>query len=117
MDDFLGKKKDATPALDFSKTTVNSKEEFRRLYDKIPDFKMKQEKIRPEDVKLREKNFKFKTSKKDYKSMRETYKFMDPVPSEMKKMNIQDLAEVPIDWRMLTTLRPKTKLDEDFFTR
>lgn len=117
LDDFLGKKKETAPILDLSKATINTKEEFRRLYDKVPDFKMKQEKIRIEDLKLKEKNFKFKTGKKDFKAMKEPYTFMDPIPSEMKKLSITDLAEVPIDWRMLTTVRPKSKVDEDYFSR
>lgn len=117
MDDFLGKKKETAPILDLSKVRIETKEEFRKIWDKVPDFKMKQEKIRSEDVKIRDKNFKFKTGKKDYKNMREPYQFMDPIPTDMKKLSVKDLAAVPIDWRMLTTVRPKSKVDEDFFTR
>lgn len=117
LDDFLGKKKETAPILDLSRATINTKEEFRRLYDKVPDFKMKQEKCRVEDLKIRDKNFRFKTGKKDFKAMKETYAFMDPIPTEMKKLSVTDLAEVPIDWRMLTTVRPKSKVDEDLFSR
>lgn len=117
LDDFLSKKKDTAPILDLSKTVVNTKEEFKKLLEKVPDYKIKAEKVRPDDVKIREKNFKFKTGRKDFKAMREPYVFMDPVPSEMRNLKISDLITVPIDWHMLTTLRPKNKLDEDYFSK
>ncbi|KAF5269973.1 hypothetical protein FQR65_LT05772 [Abscondita terminalis] len=117
LDDFLGKKKEATPILDLSKTFPTTKEEFRRLYDKIPDYKMKAEKVRVEDIKIRDKDFKFKTGKKDFKAMKETYLFQNPVPPEMKDLKLEDLISVSIDWKMLTTVRPKSKVDEDFFSR
>lgn len=117
LDDFLGKKKETAPILDLSKARPNTKEEFRRLWDKVPDFKMKQEKIRQDEIKIKDKKFKFKTGKKDYKAMREPYTFMDPIPAEMAKLSVNNLAAVPIDWRMLTTVRPKSKVDEEFYTR
>lgn len=117
LDDFLGKKKETAPILDLSKVVANSKEEFRRLYDKVPDYKIKAEKVRIEDIKVREKKFKFRTGKKDFKFSKEVYAFMDPLPAEMKNLNIDDLANVPIDWKMLTTLRPKSKVEEELFSR
>lgn len=117
LDDFLSKKKESVTILDLSKAVANSKEEFRRLYDKVPDFKIKPEKVRVEDLKLRDKKFKFKTGKKDFKFTKEVYTFLDPLPQEMKNLNINDLANVSIDWKMLTTQRPKSKVEEDFFSR
>ncbi|KAI4470118.1 hypothetical protein MML48_1g02844 [Holotrichia oblita] len=117
LDDFLSKKKETAPILDLSKAVVNTKEDFKKLLEKVPDYKIKSEKVRPDDVKIKEKNFKFKTGKKDLKAMKEPYLFMDPVPSEMKSLKIIDLTTVPIDWHMLTTLRPKNKLDEDYFSK
>ena len=117
MDDFLGKKKEAAPILDLSKVTAHSKEELRKILDKVPDLKMKPEKVRPEDIKIREKNFKFKTGKKDLKAANEPFTFANPIPLEMRSLKLEDLVSVPIDWRMLTTLRPKTKLEEAYFTR
>ncbi|XP_065160860.1 uncharacterized protein [Atheta coriaria] len=119
MDDFLAKKRDSGPVLDFSKVTVNTKEEFRQIFDRVPDFKMKAEKVRPEDAKVRDnvKKMKFKTSKKDFKLLKEQFTFKDPTPEEMKGLKLEDLAKVPIDWKMLTSIRPKNKMDEDFYSR
>lgn len=47
LDDLLGKKKEAPQVLDLSRSTVQSKEEFERLLDKVPEYK-----IRPEKVSL-----------------------------------------------------------------
>ncbi|GLV41857.1 uncharacterized protein CBL_13589 [Carabus blaptoides fortunei] len=118
-DDFLSKKKDTGPILDLSKAAVNSKEDFRKLFDKVPDYKIRPVKVRQEEIKIREKHkdFKFKTGKKDLKVLKETYNFQEPVPPEMLSIKLEDLYPVPIDWRMLTTLRPKSKVDEDYFSR
>ncbi|KAK5642143.1 hypothetical protein RI129_008310 [Pyrocoelia pectoralis] len=117
LDDFFGKKKETAPILDLSKSTPNTKEEFRRLYDKVPDYKIKAEKVRVEDIKIKDKDFKFKTGKKDYKVLKEAYLFQNPIPPEMRILKLNDLVTITIDWKMLTTVRPKSKVDEDFFSR
>ncbi|CAG9856955.1 unnamed protein product [Phyllotreta striolata] len=116
MEDFLTKKKEATPILDLSKTVANSKEEFRRLLEKVPDFKIKPEKVPPEAVKIKEKKFTFK-SRASSKRKKEKYSFMDPLPNEMKNLKMEDLISVPIDWKMLTNLRPKSKTEEALYSR
>lgn len=45
------------------------------------------------------------------------YKYQNPIPVEMQSLKMEDLYSVPIDWRMLTTLRPKNKVDEEYFSR
>ncbi|KAF7271196.1 hypothetical protein GWI33_015902 [Rhynchophorus ferrugineus] len=117
LDDFLSKKKETAPILDLSKASCSSKDEFRRLLEKVPDFKIKPEKVVVESVKIREKRFLFKSGKKDLKRMKEPYQFMNPLPLEMQSLKINDLAGVTIDWRMLTTLRPKSKMEENYFSR
>lgn len=116
-DDFLSKKKENGPILDLSKATCNTKEDLKKLLDKVPDFKIRPVKVRTEEIKIRDKDFKFKTNKKDLKISNENYNFANPIPTEMRGVNLQDLIAVPIDWRMLTTLRPKAKIDEDYFSR
>nr|XP_022910832.1 uncharacterized protein LOC111421867 [Onthophagus taurus]XP_022910833.1 uncharacterized protein LOC111421867 [Onthophagus taurus] len=117
LDDLFSKKKETTPILDLSKSVVKSADDFKKLMEKVPEYKIKPEKVRSEDVKLRDKDFKFKTGKKDFKAMNETYLFMDPIPSEMKELKLKDFISIPIDWHMLTTLRPKTKSDEEYFSK
>ncbi|KAL1518082.1 hypothetical protein ABEB36_001761 [Hypothenemus hampei] len=118
MDDLLVKKKESIPILDLSKATCNSKEELRRYLEKLPDFKIKPEKVTAEQVKIKlDKNFTFKSGRKDLQNMRKPYVFMDPLPVEMRELKINDLAAVSIDWKMLTTLRPKNKIEENYFSR
>ncbi|XP_039285554.1 micronuclear linker histone polyprotein-like [Nilaparvata lugens] len=118
LDDFLSKKKEVAPILDLSKCTANSKEELKKLLEKVPEFRTRPEKIKPEDIKIREKDFTFKTPKRELKppSIRE-YQFVDPVPAEMRGVRLEDLSSVNIPWKMLTTLRPKNKLEDEFFSR
>ncbi|KAJ8976931.1 hypothetical protein NQ317_005104 [Molorchus minor] len=111
LDDFLNKKKDSVPILDLSKTTCNSQEDFKKLMEHIPDFKIKPERVAPDQIKVKEKHFRFKSGKKDLKVTKEKYAFMDPLPAEMKSLKIEELAAVSIDWKMLTTLRPKSKIN------
>ncbi|KAJ8956416.1 hypothetical protein NQ314_006744 [Rhamnusium bicolor] len=61
---FWARKKETAPILDLSKATANSKEEFRRLLEKVPDFKIKPERVPAEQIKIKDKNFKFKSGKK-----------------------------------------------------
>lgn len=45
LDDLLGKKKEIVPILDLSKTIVHTKEEYKRLSEKVPDYKMRPIKV------------------------------------------------------------------------
>lgn len=46
LDDLLGKKKEVVPVLDLSKTIINSKDEYKKLSEKVPDYKMRPIKVR-----------------------------------------------------------------------
>lgn len=125
MDDLFGKKKDVIPVLDLSKSIATNKDELKRIMEKVPDYKMRPVKVRSEDIKIKDKDWSFKSSKKENKALLKSggerekfYTYLDPIPSEMKgAIKISDLCLVPIDWKMLTTLRPRTKIDEDFFSK
>lgn len=45
LDDLLGKKKEIIPVLDLSKTIANTKEEYKRLMEKVPDYKTRPIKV------------------------------------------------------------------------
>ena len=112
--DFLSKKKEPAQVLDLSKVKITSKEEFKKYYDKIPDSKVKAEKITGGDqIKIKEKDFTFTSEKKSIKE----WSYPDPMPPDMKGVDLKDLCPINIDWKMLTTVRPKTKMDEDMFSR
>lgn len=46
LDDLLGKKKEIIPVLDLSKTIANTKEEYKRLMEKVPDYKTRPIKVK-----------------------------------------------------------------------
>lgn len=124
LDDLLGKKKTVVSVLDLSRNIAQSSEEFKRLMEKVPEYKMRPIKVRAEDIKIKEKDYSFKWNKKEMRKLLKSngerepvYTYADPVPSEMKDVSIYELCVVPIDWKMLTTLRPKSKHEEEFFSR
>jgi len=45
IEEFLAKKKEQTTLLDLHNCTANSKEELRKLVEKVPEFKIKPEKV------------------------------------------------------------------------
>lgn len=150
LDDLLGKKKEIVPVLDISKTIVHTKEEYKRLSEKVPDYKMRpikvshesfselkscshhmarllfhSVKVRTEDIKIKEQESGlFTIPKKEFKYLirhngerEKSYVYLDPVPVEMRSIVIMELCTVPIDWKMLTTLRPKTKIEEEYYSK
>ncbi|XP_030384311.1 uncharacterized protein LOC115631641 [Scaptodrosophila lebanonensis] len=124
LEDLLAKKKTVVPVLDLSRSNIQSSEEFKRLMDKVPDYKMRPIKVRAEEIKIKDKDYTFKMPKKEMRKLlkangeREAmYVYADPVPGEMKDVVLLELCAVPIDWKMLTTLRPKSKMEEEYFSR
>ena len=43
--------------------------------------------------------------------------YPNPIPLAMQTVRILDLAQVDINWKMLTVARPNTKLDDEYFTK
>jgi membrane carboxypeptidase/penicillin-binding protein len=93
FEDLFSKKKEAVPVLDLSKSTATTKEEFKKLMEKVPDFKRQVPvKVRPEEIKIKEKECKeFKLSKKELRYLKNSqgerekqYVYMDPIPTEMR---------------------------------
>lgn len=124
LEDLLVKEKATVPILDLSKSVVQTSEEFKRLMEKVPEFKMRPIKVRPEEIKIREKDYSFKMSKKEQRKLIKKggevdpiYTYGDPIPVEMRSVVLDDLYVVPIDWKMLTSQRPKLKMEEDYFSR
>ncbi|KAK9502759.1 hypothetical protein O3M35_011469 [Rhynocoris fuscipes] len=116
LDDLISKKKEVVQILDLSKVTAHNEEEFKRIMEKVPEFRIKPEKIQPEDVKLYEITRKSKRRRKK-KSTQSEYSFANPIPEEMQGVKLADLCPVNIQWNMLTTLRPKSKIDTEYFSR
>ncbi|XP_011635812.1 uncharacterized protein LOC105426334 isoform X2 [Pogonomyrmex barbatus] len=118
LDDLLkDDKKDANLIPDLSKATCNSYEEFRRLKEHCPEFKIKPEKVKREDTKVRDKEFSWKATKKELKNISREWTYGDPVPPDMRELDLQELQQIAIDWRMLTPIRPKLRQDEEMFSR
>jgi hypothetical protein len=76
----------------YSKSTATTAEEFKKLMEKVPDFKIRPVKVRPEEIKIKEKDCKeFKLSKKEIRYLKNSqgerekqYSYIDPVPAEMR---------------------------------
>uniref|UniRef100_A0A182W6B5 Uncharacterized protein n=1 Tax=Anopheles minimus TaxID=112268 RepID=A0A182W6B5_9DIPT len=124
MDDIFGKKKEVVPILDLSKSTAVTREEFKRMIEKVPDYKMRPIKVRSDEIRFKEKEYGFKMQKKELRMLLKNsgerdklYAYMDPIPGEMRNLVIMELCSVPIDWKMLTSQRPKTKVEEDYFSK
>ncbi|XP_052865831.1 keratin, type II cytoskeletal 1 [Anopheles cruzii] len=124
MDDIFGKKKEVVPILDLSKSTATSREEFKRMIEKVPDYKIRPIKVRADEIRFKEKEYGFKMPKKELRMLMKNggerdklYTYMDPIPGEMRNLVIMELCSVPIDWKMLTSQRPKTKVEEDYFSK
>ncbi|XP_006621247.1 uncharacterized protein LOC102681698 [Apis dorsata] len=118
LDDLLKEdKKDANLLPDLSKAICNSQEEFRRLLENCPEFKIKPEKVKKEDAKVRDKEFSWKPTKKELKAFGKEWNYGNPIPPDMKDLNLHELQQVAIDWRMLTPIRPKNRQDEEMFSR
>lgn len=45
------------------------------------------------------------------------FTYLDPIPVEMRSLAMSELCTVPIDWKMLTTLRPKVKIEEQYYSK
>lgn len=67
-----------------------------------------------DDIKIKDKKFKFKLPKKE---RRHKFPFSEPTPVEMRTISLDELYSVNIQWKMLTFLRPKSKVDEEYFSR
>ncbi|XP_049957143.1 uncharacterized protein LOC126473858 [Schistocerca serialis cubense] len=116
LDDLLGKKKEAPQVLDLSRSVVQSKEDMRKLMDRVPEYKIRPEKVRHEDIRMREKDFTFRPQRREFRRQGE-YSYANPVPPDMRSVALEDLSPVPIDWKMLTSVRPRSKVDEELFSR
>lgn len=66
-------------------------------------------------MKIRDKDFSFRPSKRENKQ--QDYAYANPIPPDMRSVALEDLSPVAIDWKMLTSIRPKSKLEEEMFSR
>lgn len=66
-------------------------------------------------MKVRDKEFSWRATKKELKAREWAYG--DPVPPDMRELDLQELQQVAIDWRMLTPIRPKLRQDEEMFSK
>lgn len=66
---------------------------------------------------MRDKEFSWKPTKKELKAFGKEWNYGNPIPPDMKDLNLHELQQVAIDWRMLTPIRPKNRQDEEMFSR
>lgn len=97
--------------LDLGKTKIKSEHQLESALLKVADLKLRSERPKEEDVILA-----VRASRQKGQSSPD-FPFPDPVPVSMRHVDIQELSQVDIEWRMLTLCRPSSKLEEDIFTR
>ncbi|XP_059483243.1 uncharacterized protein LOC132201249 [Neocloeon triangulifer] len=117
LDDLIDKKKEPPPILDLSQSVVSSREELEQLLARVPEYKIRPEKVKPEELRIRDKDFTFKAPKSKSAKPSQEFNYCNPVPPCMQGVRLDDLCQVEINWKMLTTIRPKSKMDEELFSR
>jgi len=73
--------------------------------------------VKREDTKVRDKEFSWKATKRELKAIGREWAYGNPIPPDMRGLDLQELQQVAIDWRMLTPIRPKLRQDEEMFSR
>ncbi|XP_064118083.1 uncharacterized protein LOC135223535 [Macrobrachium nipponense] len=114
LEDMLTVVKPPAESLDLFRTKVKSKEDFERAYEKIHEYKVRPEKISRQEA-LGEGPRGWKATPGKHEEPQAGY--TDPLPPSMQGLNMEEFYEVDIDWRMLTTARPKTRHEEEIFSR
>lgn len=157
LEDLLAPRAETNLVLDLSSARPRSQQDFEKLLSHVPEFRIKPEKVNPEEVTVSEDSSfsNRKEAEKKFPPPNGRIKegstgaitgaatsghisdktnsriapgiypisincgtgYMDPIPLAMQCIRILDLATVDINWRMLTVVRPTTKLDEDYFTK
>ncbi|XP_042207348.1 uncharacterized protein LOC121856097 [Homarus americanus] len=112
LEDMLTVVKAPAQALDLFRTKIRSREDFDKAFEKVPEYKIRPEKVRPGDVMGEGPGgWRHRGEESPQAS------YADPLPHSMQGLTMDEFYQVDIDWRMLTTARPKTRCDEDIFSR
>ncbi|XP_076325510.1 uncharacterized protein LOC143233287 [Tachypleus tridentatus] len=98
--------------LDYRNLQIQKKEELNSILWKVPELHLRKERVSESDIIIL-KHVKVKQSFED----KNPYNYLEPIPSSMREVNLYELNQVDIDWRMMTLLRPVNKFEEEIFTR
>ncbi|XP_067120527.1 uncharacterized protein [Centruroides vittatus] len=96
--------------LDLSKIKIKSVHQLESALLKVADLKLRSEKPKEEDILINARPSRRHCSSPEFP-------FLDPIPASMRQVNIQEMCQVDIEWKMLTLCRPASKFEEDIFTR
>ncbi|XP_023217072.1 uncharacterized protein LOC111619553 [Centruroides sculpturatus] len=96
--------------LDLSRIKIKSVHQLESALLKVADLKLRSEKPKEEDVLINARSSKRHSTSPEFP-------FLDPIPASMRQVNIQEMCQVDIEWKMLTLCRPASKFEEDIFTR
>ncbi|KAK8388997.1 hypothetical protein O3P69_020758 [Scylla paramamosain] len=114
LEDMLTVVKPPPQALDLFRTKIKCKEDFDKAFEKVPEYKIRPEKVRPDDV-MGEGPGGWRATHDRGEDLPEPA-YADPLPPSMRGLNMDEFYEVDIDWRMLTTARPKNRCEEEIFS-
>ncbi|XP_045593381.2 uncharacterized protein [Procambarus clarkii] len=115
LEDMLTVVKAPAQALDLFRTKIKTKEDFDKAFEKVPEYKIRPEKVRPGEVMGDGPGGWRHTPARSEEPPQAGY--ADPLPPSMQGLNMHEFYQVDIDWRMLTTARPKNKCEEEIFSR
>lgn len=130
-EDLLDLKEPPICFLDMRGLKIRTEEELQFAIKRVPDLKLRKEKIIDEEIvppppPVLKKKTGFNNTplpggggseKKGDTSGPGLYDFENPIPDGMRGLKLRDVAQVEIDWKMLTLDRPKTQLDEEIYSR
>ncbi|ODN02837.1 hypothetical protein Ocin01_03855 [Orchesella cincta] len=126
LDDiFSASMKQPKKLLDLSKVKIDNDEDFFKYMEKVPELKLRPEKVEPEDIQLitdfsfisptKQQQDPHSNNSSGQKSKKLSYG--DPLPLSMRSTRLEDLWALDIHWKMLTSDRPPTRLEEYYFER
>ncbi|GFW91691.1 uncharacterized protein TNCV_4501101 [Trichonephila clavipes] len=93
---------------DLSSLRPQTKEEVHNALYKIPEMKLRPEKVCEEENVV---------TPESWNRPAKDFPYLNPVPASMLHVDILELSKVDIDWKMLTLDRPETALEIQIFTR
>ncbi|XP_023349694.1 uncharacterized protein LOC111718358 isoform X2 [Eurytemora carolleeae] len=131
LEDILNKAKAPPQILDLQGVKISTEEEYRKIMEKIPEYKVKPEKLSDIEAELKYEVRGYELTRypeeitqninnKNGPGLvheKEEYRFADPCPPSMREVRISDLSSVDINWKMLTLSRPKSKIEENIFSK
>ncbi|ODN02840.1 hypothetical protein Ocin01_03856 [Orchesella cincta] len=126
LDLFQASMKQPLKLLDLSNVKIDSDADFLKYMNKVPEMKLRPDKVLPEDIQIIT-DFSFASPTKQQQEVSSTtvssgskskkISYEDPLPLCMRTTRLEELWALDIHWKMLTSDRPSSKIEAFFFER